>query len=71
MNGLAALVVAAAALVWIGQWISLRVGGFAGDLPLPPRVRARLTWWGTHRGVVSTACATVVAGSLGVGLLAA
>lgn len=69
MNGLAPLLVLAAASVWVGQWISLHALGSTAGRPLPPRLSARLSWWAGHRAVVGATCAAVAVGGLAGGLL--
>lgn len=69
MNRLALLLVMAAALVWVGQWISLRALGSAADQPLTPQLNARLLWWAGHRTVVGAACVVVVVGAVTSSLL--
>lgn len=69
MNSLALLVIVAAALVWLGQWISAHAVESIGAHPLTPRLRARLAWWGSHRAGVRAACVAVAAGGLVSGVL--
>lgn len=69
MNALAGAVVASAALVWLGGWVSLRAA-LALDAPsVPPRLRGRVAWWAGHRTLVGTVCGVLAGGGLTVGLL--
>jgi hypothetical protein len=52
-------VVALAALIWLGFWLSSRAAGLADVGLLPARCRRRVSWWQAKARYVELTCISV------------